>query len=177
MTSYHDLEETTYQTCRANPFTRIHGLPTWRTKERLKEEASKLGVQMKVSYNWSGNRGLLALIIGGARHAVEYPTLPGYVEPTRPDSMPNYPNANPSGTQERIARNANDILKRDWAVVCGFKRGVGENIRDALDPEYYEELEHPVYGYDDVKPFDYFEHLEDHHCPLEEQAIKQARGN
>ena len=51
MTSYHDLEETTYQTCRANPFTRIHGLPTWRTKERLKEEASKLGVQMKVSYN------------------------------------------------------------------------------------------------------------------------------
>ena len=29
----------------------------------------------------------------------------------------------------------NNLLKRDWAIVAGFRRGVGENFRDALDKE------------------------------------------
>ena len=37
MTSYHDLEEQTYDRIRAKPFTRIHGLVDWTGKEILKK--------------------------------------------------------------------------------------------------------------------------------------------
>ena len=99
MTSYHDLEQNTYNVVRANPFTQIHGKPTWRTKEVLKDEAAQLATRFKVSYNWSGNYGLLGLIVGATRLAADYPTLAPFVQPTQPPQLPNYPNANPSGTQ------------------------------------------------------------------------------
>ena len=175
MTSYHDLEEQTYQSVIAKPLTRIHGKPGWRSKERMKAEAAKIAIAPKVSYDWSQGKGLLAMIIGGVRLAADYPPFPAYVEPTQPNNTPAYPQANPTQAQERAARAANDLLKRDWAVVCGFKRGMGENMRGALDPEYYEDLEHVVHGFDDVSPRDIIVHLEDEHCPLDEQAIKDVR--
>ena len=58
--------------------------------------------------------------------------------------------ARPSADDIRDAKTANDTLKRDWGVLSGFRRGMGENIRDALDAEYYEDLDHHVYGYDDL---------------------------
>ena len=64
MTSYHDLEESTYQSVIAEVITRIHGLPSWRDKERLKDELTKVATKHKVSYDWSGGRGLVALILG-----------------------------------------------------------------------------------------------------------------
>ena len=44
MTSYHDLEEQTFQTVKASPLTRIHGKPSWRAKETLKNEAKKIAI-------------------------------------------------------------------------------------------------------------------------------------
>ena len=35
--------------------------------------------------------------------------------------------------------------KRDWAVLQGFRKLVGENIRDALDLEYYSALKNQIY--------------------------------
>ena len=49
MTSYHDLEEQTYQTVKASPLTRIHGKPSWRAKETLKNEAKKIAIALKVT--------------------------------------------------------------------------------------------------------------------------------
>ena len=72
----------------------------------------------------------------------------------------------------RNAKTANDTLKRDWAVLLGFRRGIGENIRNALDAEYYEDLDHHVYGYDDVWPKDFFNEV-NIHIPLDEPAIKE----
>ena len=175
MASYHDLEEQTYQTVKASPLTRIHGKPSWRAKETLKNDAKKIAIALKVSYDWSQGKGLLALIIGSARLAADYPNFPAFVEPTQPPNTPNYPQANPTGAQERAARATNDLLKRDWAVVSGFRRGMGELIREALDSKYYEDLDHMVHGYDDVSPRDFIVHLEDEWCPLDEQAIKEVR--
>ena len=45
MTSYHDLEESTYQSVITEVITRIHGLPSWRNKEHLlmvKDELTKV---------------------------------------------------------------------------------------------------------------------------------------
>lgn len=82
------------------------------------------------------------------------------------------------GTMQHLARQSRDdngLLKRDWAVVCGFNRGIGEVIRRSLDSKYYEDLEHVNYGYDNVLPREYTTHLEDKHCTLDKQAIKTTR--
>ena len=176
MTSYHDLEEQTYRSVVAEDVTRIYGKPTWQAKERLKMQLGKIAIKHKVSYDWSGGKGLIPLIIGATRWAADYPALAAFVQPTQPPNAPTIA----AGTTQHIAkelRDQNDLMKRDWAVVCGFNRGVGEVIRRSIDSKFYEDLEHVSYGYDDVLPRDYIHHLEDEHCPLDEQAIKKVRDH
>ena len=128
-----------------------------------------------MSYEWSGGKGLLSLIIGAARLAADYPTLEAYVQPYQPDNDPNAGlGPRPSMDDIRGAKTANDTLKPDWAVLSGFRRGMGEKIRDVLDAEYYEHLDHHVYGYGNVWPEDFFDEV-NIHVPLDEPAIKECR--
>ena len=76
----------------ADGVTRIHGLPTWRAKQLLVTELTKIAKKRKVSYDWSGGKGLIALVIGAARLAADYPELPAFNFPDQPDMTPNVPN-------------------------------------------------------------------------------------
>ena len=115
------------------------------------------------------------MIIGAARLAADYPSLEAYVQPDQPDNDPNAGlGARPLADDIRDAKTANDTLKRDLDVLSGFRRVMGENISDALDAEYYEDLDHHVYGYDDVWPEDFFDEV-NIHVPLDEPAIKEFR--
>ena len=55
--------------------------PSWRAKEELKNLAARQAIRFKVSYEWSGGKVLLVLIIGAARLASDYPALEAYVQP------------------------------------------------------------------------------------------------
>ena len=88
MKSYIDAEQTTYNSVIAQPLRPLSGKPTWRMKEKLKNEAGHIVIKYKVSYNWSGGRGLLALVIGAARLAADYPHLPAYVQSVQPATIP-----------------------------------------------------------------------------------------
>ena len=122
MTSYHDLEKQVYEEIRAEPYTRIPGRPSWRAKEGLIKEAKSHALRYRVSYDWSGQNGLLPEIIGAARYDAENPALPNYVAPVQPANTPVF-NANPTAAQIRQLSDANNLLKKDWAVLCGFRRG------------------------------------------------------
>ena len=176
MSSYHDLEEQTYRSVNAEHIDRIYGKPTWRAKEHMKNALTKIATKHKVHHDWSGGKGVIALIIGAERLKADYPDLPEFTMPTRP---PNNAVVASGASQHatREARDANDVLKRDWAVIRGFCRGASELIRRTLDSEFYEDLEHVVYGYDDVLPREFIEHLEEEHCPLDERATKEARDH
>ena len=89
MKSYHDAEQTAYDSVRAKPLNRIYGKPSWRAKEKLKNLAARQAIRFKVSYEWSVGKGPLALIIGAARLAADYPALGSYVQPDQPDNDPN----------------------------------------------------------------------------------------
>ena len=39
----------------------------------------------------------------------------------------------------------NDLLKKDYVTLLGFRKGVGYNVRDALIKKYWEKL-HPKYN-------------------------------
>ena len=71
MASYHDLEKATYDAVVAETITRIHGQPDWSSKERMKRELAQVAAKHKVSYAWSQGRGLILLIIGAARYALD----------------------------------------------------------------------------------------------------------
>ena len=103
-------------------------------------------INFSVSYDWAGAFNLLVMIMGATRYAAENPNLPAYVEPQQPPSNPTTVlAANASPTVIRNAMLANDLLKRYCAVVCGFVRGVNENIMDALDLEIFQGLRHTTY--------------------------------
>ena len=151
MTSYHDLEESTYRAVLAENVTRIHGLPTWRDKQCMVAELTKIAMRHKVSYGWSGGYGLIALIIGAVRMAADHPAVDPFVHPAQPDMAPTIA---PGTSQHETRRllDENNLARRDYTVVLGFCRGASKLIRNALDTEYYEDLEHVRYGYDRILP-------------------------
>ena len=86
--SFHNLEKSTCKAVHVQPLTRIHGRPSYRKKEILKKECKKTAVELKVDYPWSESYGLLPLIIGAERMALEHPDLDPFVMPERPPNTP-----------------------------------------------------------------------------------------
>ena len=88
MASYHDLKKSIYEGIQAKSFTRIHGRPTWRLKERLIDKCKDVALRYDASYDRLGGYGLLSEIIEAARF-----TAP--------------PNGNPANAQVRQAASEN----------------------------------------------------------------------
>ena len=120
MKSYHDLTENTYRSMKEKPLQRMQGKRTWQKWCILRDDTAKLAVQFKVHYDWSQNRGLLALIYGPELMNQEFPLFLPYVQPEAPGTSPEYPNEEPSDDEVRDARNVLDIERRDHSVVLGF---------------------------------------------------------
>ena len=106
MKSYHDAEQTAYDSVRAKPLNIIHVKPSWRAKEELKNLAARQSIRFKVSYEWSGGKGLVALIIDAARLAADYPDLEAYAQPDQPDNDPS-----------RISIRRDPDLRSNWRLV------------------------------------------------------------
>ena len=173
MKSYHELQEQTYKSVREKPFRRMVGKKSWRRWCALRDEAVKLAVPHKVDFDWSQKRGLMALIYGADRMAAEFPDYPAYAQPEAPPNVPEYPEE--ADEDERSDLRAElDIQRRDDAVVRGFIKGFGENIRDACEEKLCQDLEHVRFGYDEVWPEEYMAEIK-RHRPLDVGAIKEAK--
>jgi hypothetical protein len=107
-------ETTAFESVHAKPFTRVHGRPTRRDYEILKEEACAPASKVEdITYAWSknptDNYGLLADIMG----VDEYDDLTGistYVIPNEPPSYdPNILDATPTHTRKR--------MEEEWELV------------------------------------------------------------
>ena len=66
-------------------------------------------------------------------------------------------------------------LVRWWHIRRGLHRGLSENFRDALDEDYYEELEDEFTGYRTVKPIEFLDHLKTEWVLLDTKAKKKMR--
>jgi hypothetical protein len=171
MAEYVALEKEIYDSVRGRPFTSIHTKPTWAQKELLNEEAEQIALDINVSYPWSDDYGLLAEIQGEDKY--QNNTGFEYVSPTRPPDLdPRILLPNQNQTQIKILQSESVILKRDYAVVQGFRRGIGENIRDCLETRYYEQLYENVFKYKRILPRAYLAHLEAKWVILDELQIE-----
>ena len=131
VTSYHDLETSTFTRMRDMTLTRIQGKPSWHQLEKMIRECETTALDCTVKYEWSGQYGLLAEIQEPERYFET--TGLQYVAPIEPPNR--HPEILPATTAHRSALLTadNDLLKHDWAIILGFRRAIGLNIRDALD--------------------------------------------
>jgi len=151
---------TAWEAVRATPFIRIHGRPTRRDYEMLKEEAATLASQVEdITYTWSrdmnDNYGLLAEILG----ADEYYDLTGIDTSAPPGKPASYDPTitNATLTHERKRREEEwELVCTAWFISKGFLRGVADNLT----------------AYRNVTPFQILEHLNERWCPLNVQAKK-----
>ena len=113
MPSYHELGETVYQTVRAKPTNADPRQIKLEKRRRPQNRSSKLSIQMKVSSNWSGTKGLIPLIICADQLKTNYPDLSAFEQPEQPPMSRVYPNNISLAAQIFVAKNKNDSLKQD----------------------------------------------------------------
>ena len=154
----------------------MHGRLTRRNYLTLKEEASALASEVEdITYAWSKNATdyyrLLADILGADKYN-EVTGINSYAIPCEPASY-NPTITNATLTHEHKWKKVEwDLVRTTWFIRKGFLRGVVDNLRDALDKQYYSQLKHCLTAYRNITPHQILEHLNDRWCPLDVQAKK-----
>ena len=98
------------------------------------------------------------MVVGVFRYLSD--TTNNYVAPTQPPNRQADVTDRSTQAQHNEMKTKNDILKQNWAVVTDWKKAIGENIRDALDTAFYNQLKEKTYNYIKLWPQDYINHLE-----------------
>ena len=174
-------ENTAFDQVQTTPHTRIHGRPSQRDYETIKQEATAIASKVEdITYNWSrdaatGNEyGLLAEILGAA----EYNHQTGidmFVEETEPDSYdPAITNATPTHTCKRLEEEW-DRVRTCWYIPKGFLKGITANLRDALDEQFYFQMKHRHSAYRNTTSYQILDHLDTLWCLLNVQAKKKLK--
>jgi len=124
--------------------------------EILKEEVCAPASEVKdITYAWSknlmDNYGLLADIMG----VNEYDDLTGiatYVIPNEPASYdPNILDTTLTHTRKQMEEEW-DLVWTPWFIRKGFLHGVVDNLRDALDEQFYSQLRRRLTAYRNITP-------------------------
>jgi hypothetical protein len=158
----------------------VHGRPTRRNYNILKEEACALASKVKdITYPWSknvpDNYGLLADILG-INENNKLTNIAMYAIPHEPASYdPNITNATPMHTQKRMEEEWK-LVWTLWYIQNGFLKGIVDNFWDALDEQYYSQLCHRLTAYRNITPFQILEHLNNRWCPLNVKAKKELKA-
>ena len=135
-------------------------------------------LDFEVSYVWSKDYGLLAEIEGDAQYLVTSgQTYVPQVKPAHTDARLTGTGTQPTAAQVRVYQNENDKKQRDWATTVGFRRGMGENWRNCLQPRYWEQLEQTTFKWKRITPRMYIEHLQDVWVKLDEPTIEAETNN
>jgi hypothetical protein len=172
-------ETTAYENVRATPFTRVHGRPSRSDYEILKSEASALASEVEdITYDWShddtNDYGLLADILGLDEYYT-LTTIDTYVTPVEPATYdPTITNV--TLTHERKRKEEDwDRIRQSWFIRKGFLKGIVDNLRDALDEQYYSQLKNRLTAYRNITPFQILDHLDSRWCPLDVKARKALK--
>jgi hypothetical protein len=68
-----------------------------------------------------------------------------------------------------------DLVCTAWFIHKGFLKSIINNLRDALNEQYYCQLKHCLMAYHNITLFQILEHLNNWWCPLDIQAKKELR--
>jgi hypothetical protein len=66
-------------------------------------------------------------------------------------------------------------VRTSWFIRKGFLRGVVNNLRDALEEQYYSQICHQFTAYRNITPYQILEHLNNRWCPLNVKVKKELK--
>ena len=89
-----------------------------------------------------------------------------YMEPKEPPKYPTDLNKDSTKDERDRAIVELDEEKIAYAARKGFHTGVGANIREALDEQYYKQLWHNKTAYKILLVKEFIDHLDDKWCKL-----------
>jgi hypothetical protein len=169
-------ETPAYENVQSNPFTGVYRGPTQSDYTILKSEAGALASKVEeITYAWNKNNtdnyGLLGNILGEDEYN-KLTRIGTYTIPAEPASYdPTITNA--TLTHERKRKEEEwELVRTSSFIRKGFLRGIVDNLRNALNEQYYSQLKHRLTAYRNVTPFQILEHLNDWWCPLNVKAKK-----
>ena len=175
ITSQEQMRWTEYEWIREKPFTKIHGKPTRSDYDSLKDKIVKVvvTVQIPVYDNWTDKYGILAEVIGN----IEYHENTGlnHEAPAKPEDYDPSIRENSSTVTKARKEYEWEITEESYTVIEGTREGICANIRDALDMQYYEQLEDTDLGYSEISIKDYLDHLTTQWCKLNTKAIQEMK--
>lgn len=78
--------------------------------------------------------------------------------------------------RKRMEKNHDEKLLFQ-ATQRGVFKGIAFLLRATFDKKYYQQLEHPITGYDKVTPKQFFQHLDSKWCRLTVNIIKEMKAH
>ena len=117
----------------------------WSSNEALLREAEEVALNCHVHYDWVQG----VWIIG---HNLRSSAVPSGSESQlcHNTSTTLHTPPNIAGGTEAVIRaweSSNDLERQNYTVFKGFKRGMCENVRDALDLQYYKQIRETTFGF------------------------------
>ena len=139
-------------------FVKIQGESSRLKLRELEEEMSVAATSVEYDYyDWAEDHGCLVYVIAVNRY--EALTDLEFEEPSRPPRT--HPDIDDDTSPEERAdpKAENDESLEAWYILHDALKGLTANLRDAIDPKYYQELKKPLLGYKKVAIRDYLEHI------------------
>ena len=153
-----------YDRARSTPITRIHGRPSRADYDRMIRELSDYAITVNLpAYTWStdaatGNSyGALPLVIGANAYLNKTGLV--FTMPGQPPAFSTRINGNTGELNKAKYTAEHEEIKENFAVLKGAEQGMCDNIRDALDLTYYEQLHDETLGYSQVTVREFLDHL------------------
>ena len=177
------VEAAAYDQARAQPLTITHGKPSRSNYIAWRKELELIATGYDVSdtYGWSvdaagNNYGCLHLTMDDNDYQ-NRTTITTYVEPTEPAHYDPNINASTPTFQRKQLEEEQEQMKHDFFTWTGASRGMAENLRDAMEEQYYSELKHSIVGYKNVKTLQILEHLDTHWVTMNTREKKKIKAD
>jgi hypothetical protein len=176
--STHQAEVTAYDAIRMKPLTTIVGRPNIRDRNNLHEELCELAVSIDLSFKWAtGNDGTNYGALAEVMETAAYTALSGqtWINETLPAAFDATIGTTTSAYNMSKRSAEHEDRRYAFATLVGIRKGLTENIRDAMEPQYYQQLKAKTIGYKKVTVKQYIAHLDDQWCKLDTMAVVEMK--
>ena len=168
-------EKAAYDMVREMHLTKIHGQPTRKDRNILRAEVCGQASEVDMPYLEAGDYGLLGEVMEGDEFTALATLV--HVEPQEPASYDPQITAIMGDVERRRRENLWNELEEAWCTRKGALKGITENIRDALDPKFYQQLCRPIIKFKNITIKQYFQHLDAKWCKLDVGVIKEMKDH
>ena len=152
--------------------TKVEGEPTYEDFYVFREELRRNALSVWSPFG-GGDCGHLGLVMSGQRYTTE--TGEVWSVPTSQGMFPNFA-ANATDTEKKrvVAEFVRDEKGIKTAKMVG--KLLRNQLLEAVEEDYYMELEHAIYKYDRVTVFDLMEHLLVNYADIDDELIATNRA-